>query len=172
MYRILKLGGYAALMLIGGVLQAQAQLTMNAAAEEPVQGWQKMEIEGRAVWVNPKPALTSADIQGAEPATDPNYNGNFVKVFFSEVGAKKMRELTTAQMNKLIAMVLDGKLISAPSRGSARASGTKCSAQVRICAVGICVSWPAMKPKACGGTSPVVSIGSITKSMMAFLSVL
>jgi len=114
MYRILTLGGYAALMLIGGVLQAQAQLTMNAAAEEPVQGWQKMEIEGRAVWVNPKPALTSADIQGAEPATDPNYNGNFVKVFFSEVGAKKMRELTTAQMNKLIAMVLDGKLISAP----------------------------------------------------------
>ena len=31
MYRILTLGGYAALMLIGGVLQAQAQLTMNAA---------------------------------------------------------------------------------------------------------------------------------------------
>ena len=37
-----------------------------------------------------------------------------MKVAFTNAGAKKMRDLTTAQMNKLIAMVLDGKVISAP----------------------------------------------------------
>jgi preprotein translocase subunit SecD len=113
MYRILALTACVIIILFGGVLQAQTQLTMNAAAEDPVPAWQKMEIEGRSVWVNPTPAITSADIQGAEPATDRNY-GNFVKVVFTDAGAKKMRELTTAQMNKLIAIVLDGKLISAP----------------------------------------------------------
>jgi preprotein translocase subunit SecD len=113
MYRIFGLTGCAIVILFGSVLQAQAQLTINAAAENPVPGWQKMDIDGRSVWVNPTPAITSSDIQGAEPATDRNY-GNFVKVIFTDAGGKKMRELTTAQMNKPIAIVLDGKLISAP----------------------------------------------------------
>jgi preprotein translocase subunit SecD len=113
MYRIFGLTGCAIVILFGSVLQAQAQFAINAAAEDPVAGWQKMDIERRSVWVNPTPAITSSDIQGAEPATDRNY-GNFVKVIFTDAGAKKMRELTTAQMNKPIGIVLDGKLISAP----------------------------------------------------------
>jgi preprotein translocase subunit SecD len=113
MYRIFGLTGCAIVILFGSVLQAQAQFTINAAAEDPVPGWQKMDIDGRSMWVNPTPAIISSDIQGAEPATDRNY-GNFVKVIFTDGGAKKMRELTTAQMNKSIAIVLDGKLISAP----------------------------------------------------------
>ena len=113
MHRTLTLILGIAAILFGIAVQAQAQFTMNAASDEAVPGWQKMEIEGRSVWVNPTPALTSADIQGAEPATDRNY-GQFVKVIFTEAGARKMRELTTAQMNKLIAMMLDGKPISAP----------------------------------------------------------
>ena len=96
-----------------GTVQARAQFTLNAASDEAVPGWQKMEIEARSVWVNPKPALTAADIQGAEPATNRN-SGQFVTVVFTETGAQKMRELSTAQMNKLIAMVLDGKVIMAP----------------------------------------------------------
>jgi hypothetical protein len=91
MHRSLTLTGCVAVILFGGVLQAQAQFTVNAAADDAVPGWQKMEIEGRAVWVNPTPALTSADIQGAQPATEPNY-GNFVKVSFTAAGARKMRE--------------------------------------------------------------------------------
>lgn len=113
MYRIFGLTGCAIVILFGSVLQAQAQFTINAAAENPIPGWLKMDIEGGSVWVNPAPGITSADIQGAEPAADRKY-GNFVKVIFTDAGAKKMRELTTAQMNKPIAIVLDGKLISAP----------------------------------------------------------
>ena len=113
MYRIFGLTGAAIVILLGSALQAQAQFTINAAADDPVPGWQKMDIDGRSVWVSPTPAITSSDIQGAEPAADRKY-GNFVKVIFTDAGAKKMRELTTAQMNKPIAIVLDGKLISAP----------------------------------------------------------
>jgi preprotein translocase subunit SecD len=113
MYRVLMLTGCAVVILLCGAPEAHAQLTINAAAEGPVTGWQRMDVEGGAVWVNPTPALTSVDIQGAEPATDRNH-GNFVKVIFTDAGTRKMRELTTAQMNKPIAIVLDGKLISAP----------------------------------------------------------
>src|SRR5438552_14102236 len=113
MYRGLTLISCIAVILFGGVLQAQAQFSINAAAEDAVPGWQKMEIEGRSVWVNPTPALTAADIQGAEPAADRNY-GQFVAVTFTDAGAQKMRDLSTAQMNKLIAMVLDGKVMMAP----------------------------------------------------------
>ena len=77
------------------MLQAQARFTINAASDDPVAGWQKMDIDGRWVWVNPVPALTSADIHGAEPGTDRNF-GNYVKVAFTNAGAKKMRDLTTA----------------------------------------------------------------------------
>jgi len=94
MYRGLTLVRCIAVILFGGALQAQAQFTINAAAEDAVPGWQKMEIEGRAVWVNPTPALTSADIQGVQGATNTNY-GNFVKVLFTDAGARKMRELGT-----------------------------------------------------------------------------
>ena len=113
MYRILSVVIVAAVIVFGGVLQAQSQFTMNAASDNAVPGWQKMEIEGRSVWVNPTPTLTAADIQGAEPAADRNY-GQFVAVTFTDAGAQKMRDLSTAQMNKLIAMVLDGKVIMAP----------------------------------------------------------
>jgi len=99
--------------LLTGVLQAQVRFTINAASDDPVAGWQKMDIDGRSVWVNPAPALTSADIQDAEPGTDRNF-GKYVNLAFTDAGAKKIRDLTTAQMNKLIAMVLDGKVISAP----------------------------------------------------------
>jgi preprotein translocase subunit SecD len=37
-----------------------------------------------------------------------------VQIVFTDAGAQKMRELSAAQLNKLIAMVLDGKLIFAP----------------------------------------------------------
>jgi preprotein translocase subunit SecD len=111
MHRLLTLVAVSALLT--GVLQAQVRFTINAASDDPVAGWQKMDIDGRSVWVNPAPALTSADIQGAEPGTDRNF-GNYVKVAFTDAGAKKIRDLTTVQMNKLIAMVLDGKVISAP----------------------------------------------------------
>jgi len=112
MHRTLTLVFGVAVILFGIAVQAQAQFTMNAASDDAVPGWQKMEIEGRSVWVNPTPALTAADIEGAQPGTDRNY-GQFVGVIFTDEGAKKMRDLSTAQMNKLIAMMLDGKILMA-----------------------------------------------------------
>jgi hypothetical protein len=95
------------------LLQAQAQFTIHAASDQPVAGWDRMQADDHTVWVSPTISLTSADILRAESTTDAN-GRRAVGVVFNEAGAKKMSELSTAQLNKLIAMVLDGKVIFAP----------------------------------------------------------
>jgi len=94
------------------LLQAQAQLTIHAASDQPVAGWQRMNYNNQAVWVSPTASLTSADILRAEPST--RDGGRAVGVIFNDAGAKKMTDLSHEQINKLIAMVLDGKVIFAP----------------------------------------------------------
>jgi len=107
-----------ATIISAGALQAQGQFGIHAASAEAVAGWQKMESEDRSVWVNPTPTLVSADIERALPFRDPTGH-NSVTLVFTEAGAQKMRELSSAQMNKLVAMILDGKVIFAPSIRSA-----------------------------------------------------
>ena len=102
-------------VLFGGALQGQAQLAISAAADEAVPGWQKMASPDgdRSVWVAPTPSLTSANIQRATPSADRN-GQPAIAIVFTDAGATKMRELSAAQNNKLIAMVMDGKVIWAP----------------------------------------------------------
>lgn len=102
-----------AIILSAGALPAQGQFGIHAASAEAVPGWQKMVSEDRNVWVNPTPAVVSADIERALPVRDPTGH-NSVTLVFTEAGAKKMRELSAAQINKLVAMILDGKVIFAP----------------------------------------------------------
>jgi preprotein translocase subunit SecD len=103
-----------ATILFAVALQAQGQFGIHAASAEPVAGWQKMESGNRSVWVNPTPGLVSSDVERALPQRGTDGN-NSVTVVFTEAGAKKMRELSAAQANKLVAMILDGKVIFAPS---------------------------------------------------------
>jgi preprotein translocase subunit SecD len=67
----------------------------------------------RVIWVAPTPSLTSSDIESALPGTD-QAGRRSVAIRFTDAGSEKMRKLSAAQINKPIAMVLDGKLIWAP----------------------------------------------------------
>src|SRR5215471_8867999 len=102
-----------ALILFAGALQAQGQFGIHAASAEAVTGWQKMDSEGKSVWVNPVSALVSADIERAVPGRSADGHNN-VTLMFTESGAKKMRELSAAQEGKLVALILDGKVIFSP----------------------------------------------------------
>jgi preprotein translocase subunit SecD len=102
-----------ALIVFGLALRAEAQFSIRAASSEAVPGWDRMDFEGQAVWVSPNVSLTSLDIERAEESTVPGA-GLAVKVYFSDAGAQKMRALSSVQKEKLIAMILDGKVIFAP----------------------------------------------------------
>jgi preprotein translocase subunit SecD len=98
------------------VLSAQTQqLSIRAASQEPVQGWQRMQVENsdRVVWVSPTSAVIGTDIESASPETTSD-GSRRIAVVFTEAGAKKIHDLSVAQMNKLVALVLGDKVIWAP----------------------------------------------------------
>jgi preprotein translocase subunit SecD len=104
-----------AAILFASAMQAQAQFSIRAASAEPIEGWQRMQVEhsNRVVWVAPTAAVIASDIEKAQPEITPDGNTR-IAVVFTDAGARKIRDLTTAQRKKLIALVVGDKLIWAP----------------------------------------------------------
>src|SRR5215469_12363417 len=105
------------LLLSASVLQAQSQLSIHAASATPVEGWERMQVEhtSRFVWVAPTAALTANDIEQAEPVVPPDDGYRVIVITFTDEGAMKARDLSTAQRDKLIALVVDNKVVWAPT---------------------------------------------------------
>jgi preprotein translocase subunit SecD len=115
-------------LLSVGVAHAQSRLSIRAASVRPVDGWQQMQAEhcqtGCVLWVAPTAALTESDIEKAEPEVrDDAFRA--IKIVFTDAGAKKMRDLTAAQLNKLIALVVDDKVIWTPTVAGILRAGAK-----------------------------------------------
>ncbi len=103
-------------VLLAGILQAQSRLSIRAASREPVEGWQRMQVEhsGGVIWVSPTTALTASDIEQAQPEIRAD-GYSVIRVVFTDAGVNKLHDLTAAQLKKLIALVVDDKVIWAPT---------------------------------------------------------
>jgi len=118
-------------ILFAGIsLQAQSRLSLRAASVEPVDGWQTMRVEhcqGErcTVWVSPTAALTENDIENAQPEIRAADGSRVINTVLTDEGASKMHDLTTAQLNKYIALVVDDKVIWAPRVNYAPEATTK-----------------------------------------------
>jgi preprotein translocase subunit SecD len=100
--------------LLAGILNGQGLVEIRAAASTAVSGWTQMSSpNGQPLWVSPATSLTSADIERAEAASTPDA-GPGINIVLTDAGAKKMAELSAAQSNKPIALILDGNVIWAP----------------------------------------------------------
>ncbi len=99
--------------LLAGILNGQTPVEIRAAASSAVSGWAQMKSPGGApLWVAPDIRLTSADIERAEARQ--LADGPAVAIVLTTDGARKMAALSNAQMNKPIALLLDGQVIWAP----------------------------------------------------------
>ena len=100
--------------LLAGILNGQAPVEIRAASSSAVTGWRQMSSPGgNPLWVAPDIRLTSADIARAEARKLPD-GGPAVAILLTDAGAKKMAELSAAQTDKPIALLLDGEVIWAP----------------------------------------------------------
>ena len=100
--------------LLAGILNGQAPVEIRAASSSAVTGWRQMASPGgNPLWVAPDIRLTSADIARAEARKLPD-GGPAVAIVLTDAGAKKMAELSAAQSDKPIALLLDGQVIWAP----------------------------------------------------------
>jgi preprotein translocase subunit SecD len=107
------------IFLSATAMQAQAQFSIRAASIEPVEGWDRIQVEhcqgSRCiVWVAPTAAIVASDIESARPQINAADGATHIAVVFTDTGAKKFSDLTAAQVKKLVAMVVDGKVIWAP----------------------------------------------------------
>ncbi|HYE86290.1 MAG TPA: hypothetical protein VEA16_08035 [Vicinamibacterales bacterium] len=99
--------------LIAGILNGQAPVQFRAAASTPVAGWERMPSPGGdALWVSPDARLTAGDIARAEARSIDGQPA--VEIVLTDEGARKMSILSTEQIDKPIALLLDGKVIWAP----------------------------------------------------------
>jgi preprotein translocase subunit SecD len=92
--------------------QARSEFGIHAASDKAVPGWLRMQYENDALWINPLVTLRASDILSAVENTEPDGRLS-VAITFTDAGAQKMRNLSAAQSNKFIAMVLDGRVIFA-----------------------------------------------------------
>jgi preprotein translocase subunit SecD len=100
--------------LLAGVLNGQSPVEIRAASTSVVTGWLQMSSPaGDPLWVAPDVRLTSADFARAEARTLAD-GGPAVALVLNESGTKKMADLSAAQPNKPIALIVDGKVIWAP----------------------------------------------------------
>lgn len=102
-------------IMLASVVTGQVPLEIRAASSSATSGWRQMRApgQGTAVWVSPTNQLTSADVARAEVRTLGN-GDPAVAVVFTDEGARKMADLSAAQMSRPIAILLDGRLVWAP----------------------------------------------------------
>jgi len=105
------------LLLSASVLQAQSQLSIHAASATPVEGWERMQVEhsSRFVWVFFTVVFIVNDIEQAEPVVPPDDGYRVILITFTDEGANKARDLSIAQRDKLVALVVDNKVVWAPT---------------------------------------------------------
>lgn len=91
-------------------------LTIRAASLDPVPDWEKMESAGGSselLWVAPEAALTLADVESAKETKD-ELGRPAIDLRFSTTGSQRMRNFSASQIGKKVAIVLEGKVLSAP----------------------------------------------------------
>ena len=103
------------LFLLASTMQAQPHLSIRAASATPVDGWQRMQVEhtDRVIWVSPTAAVAASDIEKAVPELTPEGDMR-IALTYTDQGLKKIHDLTTTQLKKLVALVVDGKVLWAP----------------------------------------------------------
>jgi SecD-like export protein len=89
-----------------------------------VDGWEPTEASpgdeetvdasGRHIWLRPEVRLSDEDVARAEVGYDKNFGEPVVLVTLTQVGRRRLTALSAAEVGHSIAVLEDGKVISAP----------------------------------------------------------
>ena len=113
-FRTLVIYSLIAVFLAGVFVQAQGAIEIRAASTTAVDGWAPIAAPGGGtLWVSPERALTAADIARGEARTQAD-GQRAVAIVFTAEGARKMAQLSAAQINKPMVLLLNGKVVAAP----------------------------------------------------------
>lgn len=90
-----------------------AGLHFQEMATQAVPGWQKANHEGQDYWLNPSSLVDGADIVSFQYNPADSGNGE-LEILFSESAGEKLGSYTRAHQGERLAIVFDGRILSAP----------------------------------------------------------
>ena len=95
--------------------RSRVSSSSSAAENQPGEGLTETTIAGTAqkVYLHESADATNQDIAEARAALDDQQHP-VVEITFTDAGAKKMAKLTEEHLNKPLAILVDGKVVSAP----------------------------------------------------------
>jgi preprotein translocase subunit SecD len=115
--------GVVGTILAAQALRAAAKLEFRLAEKQPGKGLTETVVAGtkQKVYLHPEPMVTNKDIAQARLTTE---TGSEPAVFlkFTQTAGKKLAQATAGHLDRPLAVLLDGKVISAP-RVKAKISG-------------------------------------------------
>jgi preprotein translocase subunit SecD len=89
------------------------KIEFRLAVENPVEGFEPKEDSGKKIYLNPKVEISEKDIVFAYHSKDQNaYPTIFLEL--NAEGAMKFETLTANNIQKMLAVVVNGELIMAP----------------------------------------------------------
>ena len=91
-------------------------LEIRLAQSEPQEGWEEVKEEksGNKIYLHKTAVITSDDVQRA--VADIDANGQpVIAVHFNKAGQEKMEKATQENLGKRLAIVVDGKVVTAPT---------------------------------------------------------
>jgi preprotein translocase subunit SecD len=117
---------------------------VRRAEDKPGEGLTEATVAGsaRKVYLHREAALTGRDVTEARAIVD-GTNGPAVEITLTEEGRKKLAKLTEGHQGKPLAILVNGKVLSAPvvrgtiSQGKALISGRFTKAEAETIAKGI-----------------------------------
>ena len=96
---------------------ARVSFEFRLAQAAPQAGMIPMVVEGETLYVASQAALTEADVKHARVSSGQR-GQPLIEVQFRPAGAKRFADLTTANVGKRVAILIDGRVISAPTIAS------------------------------------------------------
>ena len=91
------------------------KLEFRIAVDSETPDWKKMELPGsdKTIFVSSEAAVNGGHIEKVSFYKDANGNPS-IGISLTDEGAKAMKATTSRNQNKKLAIVLDGKVVSAP----------------------------------------------------------
>jgi preprotein translocase subunit SecD len=93
----------------------RVKLEFRRAEREPAEGLTEKTVEGtkKKVYLHKTADATNEDVAEARVAKDDRERPT-IEITFTEQGARKMAKLSKEHTGKLLAIVIDGRVVSAP----------------------------------------------------------
>ncbi|MCA8909555.1 MAG: hypothetical protein KDA64_16940 [Rhodospirillaceae bacterium] len=101
--------------MVNAVLTRPGHVSLHAAAAAPQEGYVSRPQPGGAlglVYIDPRPLMTTEHVERAE-ITD-QLGPPSIHVLLTEAGGARLAEITSAHIGEMLAIVVDGTVVSAP----------------------------------------------------------